>query len=100
MAEEPERKKKCLERRKEKREKQRRQPKHQFNDPSYMDQIRSTEENIDSALQQGLAASTETRSKRKLPEASTRGAVKKQKIWCVFKLISSMQVLLCSCCFT
>lgn len=84
MAEEPERKKKLIEMRKRKREQKRTEPKHHFNDSSYMAQIRSTEENIDAALEQGIhAASLATAGvKRKLPgESSSSNGTKKQKIW-------------------
>lgn len=79
-AQEPERKKKSVE---ERKKRQRKEPKHQFNDSSYMDQIRSTEENINTALQQGFQAATTsatTGQKRRLPGPTER-PTKKQKIW-------------------
>lgn len=82
-AQEPERKKKAVEERKKKHDQRRNEPKHQFNDSSYMDQIRSTEENINTALQQGFQAATTsatTGQKRRLPGPSER-PTKKQKIW-------------------
>ncbi len=35
-------------------EKRRAEPRHYFDDPSYMEQIRSTEESMDDALKQGV----------------------------------------------
>lgn len=71
MAKEPERRKKSAEEKRKKLEKRRSEPRHNFNDPSYMDQIRSTEENIGTALQQGLqAAASSTSTKKKIPESS------------------------------
>ena len=74
-----------MEEKKQKLERRRVTPKHYFNDPTYMEQIRSTEDNIDTALQQGLqAASTTTEhkaSKRKLQEEAPSTSTKKQKFW-------------------
>ena len=86
MTEEPERKKKSREAKKKKQEQRRSEPKHYFNDSSYMDQIHSTEKEIDTALQQGMhavaAVDTEAKgTKRKLIESSCSGVTKKQKIW-------------------
>lgn len=86
MSEEPERKKKCREAKKRKLEQQRNEPKHYFNDSKYMDQIDSTEREIDTALQQGIhAAASNVNSqgrKRKLLESPVvSAAAKKQKIW-------------------
>ncbi len=85
MTEEPERKKKCREAKKKKLEQQRSEPKHYFNDTTYMDQIHSTEKEIDSALQQGMHAAAiagDTKGKkRKLVETSSSNVTKKQKIW-------------------
>ena len=84
MAEEPERKKKFKEAKKRKLEQRRSEPKHYFNDSTYMDQIHSTEKEIDTALQQGIhaAAAVSTRGmKRKLLESSTSSVMKKQKEW-------------------
>lgn len=85
MAEEPERKKKVMEEKRKKLEKRRSEPKHYYNDSSYMDQIRSTQDNIDTALQQGMQAAASVSDskgkKRKLSESSFDATVKKQKIW-------------------
>ena len=85
MAEEPERKRKKIEEKRKRLEQRRSEPKHHFNDSSYLNQIRSTEENMNVALQQGMqAAATATDSKgvkRKLPELSLGGTRKKQKMW-------------------
>lgn len=82
MADEPERKKKCREERKKKLEQRRNKPKHNFNDSSYMDQIRSTEESMDSALQRGMQAATSTKgTKRKLHEGPSNSVAKKPRIW-------------------
>lgn len=83
VAKEPERRKRSAEEKKKKLEKRRSEPKHHFNDTSYMDQIRSTEENIDNALQQGLqAAASSTSTKTKIPESvSASGVTKMQNIW-------------------
>ena len=86
MSEEPERKRKCREAKKRKLEQQRNEPKHYFNDTNYMDQIDSTEREIDTALQQGIhAAAANVNSqerKRKLLESPVISAsAKKQKIW-------------------
>ena len=83
MAKEPERRKKSAEEKRKKLEKRRSEPKHHFNDTSYMDQIRSTEENIDTALQQGLqAAASSTSTKKIIPESSGNRVT---KIWYVQK---------------
>lgn len=76
MALEPERKKKCMEQRRKKLERRKNNPKHHFNDTSYMDQIRLAEENIDTALQQGLQAKASSTDTRKLSEV-----MGKQQIW-------------------
>lgn len=84
MAQEPERKKKLIEEKKKRLEKHRNEPKHHFNDSSYMDQIHSTEENIDNALQQGMQAASSaivTGTKRSLPEQSYSTTTKKQRFW-------------------
>lgn len=88
MSEEPERKKKRREAKQKKREQQRSQPKHYFSDSTYMDQIQSTEKEIDSALQQGMHAAaaavavTDTKgAKRKMTEPSCSTSTKKRKIW-------------------
>ena len=80
MAQEPERKKKCMEQRRKKLAQRRSEPKHHFSDPSYMEQIQSTEDNIDTALKQGLQAAASSTNKRALP-GSSASAAKKQKMW-------------------
>ena len=54
IANEPERKKKKLEEKQKKLKRYKNAPKHKFDDPTYMEQIRDVEENMDSALKQGM----------------------------------------------
>ncbi len=75
-----------MEAKEKKRQQRRSEPKHYFNDSSYVDQIRGNEGNIDIALQQGMEAATSSKvnqrgTKRKSPQSSTGNAIKKQKIW-------------------
>lgn len=86
MAGESQRKEKQREEKDRKLEQRRREPRHCYTDSSYTEQIHSTEENIDVALQQGIQAassSTTTGTKRR---SDTYGdiASKKSKIWYVF----------------
>ncbi len=53
LKEEPGRKKKLAEEKRKRLAKRRAEPKHYFDDPSYMEQIKSTEESMDDALKQG-----------------------------------------------
>ena len=65
-----------------------------------MDQIRSTEENINTALQQGFQAATTsatTGQKRRLPGPSER-PTKKQKIWYVQLSNMRTAVVMCEYC--
>lgn len=55
LKEEPERQRKLVEEKRKRLEKRRAEPKHYFDDPSYMEQIKSTEESMDDALKQGGA---------------------------------------------
>ena len=86
VAKGPERSQERIEERKRKSERRRSEPKHDYSDPSYMSQIKQTEESMDSALQQGLMAATtsdpDTR-KRNLPGTSSGPSSKKPKLWCV-----------------
>ena len=50
---EPERRRKLVEERRKRLEKRRAEPKHYFDDPAYMQQIKATEEGMDDALRQG-----------------------------------------------
>jgi hypothetical protein len=52
-ADEPERKRKEAEERRQRLERKRAGPKHTFDDTDYMEQIKSTEEEMDGALKQG-----------------------------------------------
>ena len=52
-ADEPERKRKEAEEKRQRLERKRAGPKHTFNDTDYMEQIKSTEEEVDGALKQG-----------------------------------------------
>lgn len=85
MTQEPERRKKSIEDKKKRLEQRRAEPKHYFNDPTYMTQIISNEDAIDSALQQGIqAASSATTikgTKRKILDESSSKSRKKPKIW-------------------
>ena len=53
-AEEPERKRKEAEEKRQRLERKRAGPKHTFDDRDYMDQLKSTEEGMDGALKQGV----------------------------------------------
>ena len=52
-ADEPERKKREAEEKRQRLERKRAGPKHTFDDTNYMEQIKSTEEEMDGALKQG-----------------------------------------------
>lgn len=52
-ADEPERKRKEAEEKRQRLERKRAGPKHTFDDTDYMEQIKSTEEEMDGALKQG-----------------------------------------------
>ena len=84
VAEGPERNRELMLERKRKAEHRRREPKHHFSDSSYVQQIKQTEEGMDSALQQGLKAATSSDAdtrKRNLPRSSSGPSAKKPKHW-------------------
>ena len=53
LKEEPERRRELSEEKRKRLERKRAGPRHNYNDPTYMEQIRNTEETMDDALKQG-----------------------------------------------
>lgn len=85
VSEGPERSRQLAEERKRRTEQRRSEPKHNFSDSSYVNQIKQTEESMDSALQQGLKAATSSTTdadtrKRNLPGSSSGPSTKKPKL--------------------
>ena len=74
VAAEGERKRERAEKRKRKLQKMMEEPKHKFEDSSYMEQIRSTEEGMEDSLKQGLSQAGPSGE-------GARGPAKKPKLW-------------------
>lgn len=86
VKDEPERKRMKEEAKRKKRQKILSRPKYFFNDPEYMEQKRSTEDNMHDALKQGMEAAAGPSSsgqgvKRKAAGATEPGPSKKRKLW-------------------
>ena len=71
-------------------------PKHFFDDTEYMQQLEATEGNMDDALRQGLqvAASSNSRGKRKADTTIDPLPSKKSKAWSVY---SCQEPFACLC---
>ena len=75
MAAEKERKKERAERKKRRLQKMLQEPKHKFEDTSYMESIKSTQEGMADSLKLGLQQDTSV--------ATAGPASKRPKLWCV-----------------
>ena len=102
MSEEPERNRKHAENKRKKHEQRRSEPKHYYDDSTYMDQIKKTEENMDVSLQQGIqavAAAMDSKGKKRKSADISSGSRKKQKMWYVCKscffFYSYLQIFIC-----
>jgi predicted outer membrane protein len=78
MAQEPERKKKCMEQRRDRLRRQKHQSMHHF-DTTYVDQIQSQGDNVGASLQQGLQAKNSPATKQARAESSMNSM--NEQIW-------------------
>ena len=89
MAGESERKRQRTERKKRRQQKLLEEPRHTFDDSSYMDAIRSTEEGMADSLKRGLQQDNTS--------ASSAPAAKKAKLWCVPSIKEQEQIMTMFC---